>query len=136
WLALWSELQHVLGPLYARAAAPFAYANDRFYTAVAAVEAYHRYCVESEQDLPRVEHRKRVARIDGLLTEHAPELREWAVNAVTPFNRIPLWRRIVDVVDTLPDLGSSLLGGRTEAFAKAVESSRHGHAHALQGSGE
>lgn len=136
WLALWSELQHVLGPLYARAAAPFAYANDRFYTAVAAVEAYHRYCVESERDLPRVEHRKRVARIDGLLAEHAPELREWAVNAVTPFNRIPLWRRIVDIVDTLPDLSSSLLGERSEDFAKAVESSRHGHAHALQGSGE
>jgi hypothetical protein len=136
WLSMWGELQHVLGPLYARAAAPFAYANDRFYTAIAAVEAYHRYCVESERDLPRVEHRQRVTRIDDLLSEHAPELREWAVNAVRPFNRLPLWRRIVDIAETLPDFRASLFGDRTEAFSRAVESSRHGHAHALPGSGQ
>ncbi len=35
WLALWADLRHVLGPLYARASAPFVYANDRFYTAAA-----------------------------------------------------------------------------------------------------
>lgn len=134
WLALWAELQHVFGPLYARAAAPFAYANDRFYTAVAAIEAYHRYCVESEHDLSRSEHRDRVARIDALVTEHAPDLRDWAVNAVRPFNRIPLWRRIVDIVETLPEMAEALLGGRVEAFARSVERSRHGHAHALAGS--
>ncbi|HUP68366.1 MAG TPA: HEPN domain-containing protein [Acidimicrobiales bacterium] len=134
WLSVWDDLRHVLGPLYARASAPFAYANDRFYTAVAAIEAYHRYYVESEQDLPRVEHRERVARIERIVSEQAPDLRDWAVNAVQPFNRIPLWQRIVDIAERLPDVSSDLFGSHLHGFAKAVEEARNGHAHALEGS--
>jgi hypothetical protein len=134
WLSVWADLRHVLGPLYARASAPFAYANDRFYTAVAAIEAYHRYCVDSERELPRVEHRERVARVERVVNEHVPDLCDWVVNAVQPFNRIPLWRRIVDIAETLPTLTADLFGSDLHAFAKAVEDARHGHAHALEGS--
>ena len=134
WLSLWADLRHVLGPVYARASAPFAYANDRFYTAVAAIEGYHRFCVESERDLSRVEHRERVARIERLVSDHAPDLRDWVINAVQPFNRIPLWRRIVHIAEALPALNSDLFGNHLRTFAKAVEDARHGHAHALESS--
>jgi len=133
WKEIWSELKHILGPLYARAAAPFAYANDRFYTAIAAVEAYHRYCVTSERDLPRLEHRARVSRLDDLLQDEDAGFRTWAVNAAKPFNRIPLWRRIVEIAGTLEAIGHDLFGDDVEAFARIVESARHGHAHALEG---
>lgn len=135
WLSLWEDLRHVLGPLYGRAAAPFAYANDRFYTAAAAIEAYHRYCVGSERDLGRAEHRQRVDRIDELTARYAPELRSWAVNAVKPFNRVPFWRRIVDIAEVFPVVREHLFGDRLVAFAKSVEAARHGHAHALVASG-
>lgn len=132
WLGLWGDLRHVLGPLYARASAPFAYANDRFYTAAAALEAYHRYCSTSERDLPLVEHGIRVDRVAAVLTEHAPDLCDWAVNAVRPFNRIPYWRRITEMVDCFPLLRDELFGEGLVPFSKAVEDARHGHAHALE----
>ncbi|MDQ6617261.1 MAG: hypothetical protein M3083_21585 [Actinomycetota bacterium] len=131
WFNLWLELRHVLGPLYARASAPFGYANDRFYTAVAAIEAYHRYCVESDGDLPRQEHSERVDRLDRILAEHAPDLREWATNAARPFNRIPLWRRITQIAAVLERMTGGMFGDRVDEFAQAVEAARHGHAHAL-----
>jgi hypothetical protein len=133
WFTLWEDLRHVLGPLYARASAPFGYANDRFYVAAAAIEAYHRYCVTSDRDLPATEHRQRVERVQRVMAERAPDLEEWATNAVRPFNRIPLWRRISALGETLPELSADLFGDHLEDFAKAVEGARHGHAHALQG---
>lgn len=130
----WADLRHVLGPLHARAAAPFAYANDRFSSAVAALEAYHRYCVATERELERRDHRLRVAELGQTLDAHAPHLSNWAVNAARPFNKIPLWKRLVDILEVLPLISSSLIGAdaaEVKLFARAVESARHGHAHAL-----
>ena len=131
WLTLWEELRHVLGPLYARASAPFAYVNDRFYTAAAGIEAYHRYVAGSDRDTSRIEHQERVERLADLLSEHAPDLKDWATNAARPFNRIPLWRRVVEVCSAVGQVSSRLFGENVETFARAVEDARHGHAHAL-----
>jgi hypothetical protein len=136
WLGLWGELRHVLGPMFARSAAPFAYANDQFYSAISAVEAYHRYCVESERDLPRQQHKARVRRLKEVLEETAPDLAVWAVNAATPFNRVPLWSRIVQIAECLPLVSEALFDDRVEEFARAAESQRHGHAHALRSDAE
>ncbi len=40
----------------------------------------------------------------------------------------------MSVAETFPSLSSDLFGDQLEAFARAVENSRHGHAHALEGS--
>jgi hypothetical protein len=136
WLNTWQSMRHVLGPLHARAIAPFAYADDRFYTAIAAIEGYHRYCSDTERDLVRAQHRARVRRIETIVSEQAPDLRAWAVNGLQQFNRIPLWRRIVEIANVLPNISSDLFGDKVEIFARAVESARHGHAHALEGKGD
>jgi hypothetical protein len=136
WLSIWSDLQHVIGPLHARAVAPFAYANDHFYTAAAAIEAYHRYCVDSESDLPREQHRQRVDRLSSILAAAAPDLHDWAVNAVRPFNRVPWWRRMVHIAECIPHVSAALFGERVEPFAKVAEATRHGEAHALEGARE
>ena len=134
WLLLWEELQHVIGPLFSRVRAPFTYANDRLYTAVAAIEAYHRYCTDTARDLPKAEHKARVERLATVLRVHAPDLEEWAVNAARPFNHRAIWRRIVDVAECTGLVGTELLANKAEPFARAVEKARHGQAHALAGS--
>jgi hypothetical protein len=131
WFRIWTDLRHVIGPLFARARAPFAYANDRFYTAAAAVEAYHRYCKESNAELPRKEHRQRVRRLEAIVDLFATDLTQWAVNAATSFNRIPMWRRIVEMLDCLGTLSAEMVEANGEGFAREVEKARHGHAHAL-----
>ena len=133
WLEIWDDLRHVVGPLFARDRAPFVYANDRFYTAAAAVEGYHRYCSESGADVATADHRARVARLDSILSAWAPDLREWAVNAARPFNHVPLWRRFADVICSAGAVGESIVGVHGETFARQVASARHGHAHALEG---
>jgi hypothetical protein len=130
WLELWGRMRHVVGPLYARARAPFAYADDRFYTAVTALEAYHRLVRDSDRDLPRRAHHARVERLRYVLREHAPDLEEWAVNATLPFNRIPLWRRIMELLAKSGEVGRSLVGQHGDRFAREVEELRHGQAHA------
>jgi ApeA N-terminal domain 1 len=131
WLQMWSEMKHILVPVFGRARAPFAYANDRFYTAVTGIEAHHRHRAESSRDLPKAQHKQRVNRIREIVHEHEPDLEEWAVNAVQEFNRIPLWRRIVEMANELPDIADALFGDSVEVFARAAEGARIGHAHAL-----
>ena len=47
WLEIWADSSTSCRQLFARDVAPFVYTNDRFYTAAAAVEAYHRHHSES-----------------------------------------------------------------------------------------
>jgi hypothetical protein len=131
WLEIWTDLRHLLAPLFARDLAPFVYANDRFYTAASAMEAYHRYKSDSLKDLPKAQHRARVEKLAAVLQAHAPELVDWAVNAAQPFNRAPLWKRMLDVFTETGDVGHQLLGEHAQLFAEIVEAERNGHAHAL-----
>ena len=130
WMEIWGNLRHVIGPLFARSRAPFVYADDRFSTAAAAIEAYHRFLADDERDLPRREHRGRVERLRGVLVDAAPDLADWAVNAATPFNRIPMWRRVVELIARAGTAGERLVGDHAVWFANEVEDARHGHAHA------
>jgi len=131
WFEMWADLHHVLGPVFARARAPFVYANDRFYTAVTALEAYHRHWKDTGQEVPRQAHKARVARLSDVLAREAADLEYWAVNAATPFNRMPLWRRIIEIADRVQPVRDGLFGSNLERFARETERARHGHAHAL-----
>jgi hypothetical protein len=131
WLEVWHRERHILGPLFARDRAPFAYSDDRFYTAAAAVEAYHREHAPSTRDLPRAEHHDRVDRLREVLDREAPDLTEWATNAATSFNRSPMWKRVAQVIEETGPVAQRLVGDQLEAFAQLVVDARDGHAHAL-----
>ena len=64
-----------------------------------------------------------------MLTQHAPQLADWAVGAAQPFNRAPLWRRLLAIIQRTGVVGTQLLGSHAERFAQEVEAARHGHAH-------
>lgn len=68
------------------------------------------------------------AALSALPAAHA----RWAVNAAKPFNRVPMWSRIVQIAECLPGVSEALFGEHLARFAKAAEGQRHGHAHALR----
>jgi len=133
WADLWNTNRHILGPLLGRERAPFAYVNDRFATAASATEAYHFEVVGSKQDLPKAAHKARVAAVNDVLEQHAPEHKDWAVAGLPSFNKMPMWQRVLWVIEQSGEVGEQLVGTHGEFFAKQVVSARDGHAHALKG---
>ena len=98
WLQVHEELRSVCNSYFAVRQAPFCYTNDRFLTAVYAVEQYHRRRFPGE-DVPKTEHKKRLAAI----LEAAPTgQKRWLKEKLAWSNEKSLARRLTELLALHP----------------------------------
>ncbi len=128
WYALWEKYSDILSPLMALDRAPFSYTDDQFSTSVAAAEGFHALRF-GDRDLAKPHHRARVETLRALIGMHAPQLHEWIVPIAEGANRIPLKRRLNDLMSLANHTGLRLVGENHHLFVEQVEEVRNGYAH-------
>jgi hypothetical protein len=98
WLQVREELRSVCNAYFAVRQAPFSYTNDRFLTAVYAVEQYHRRRFPGE-DIPKTEHKKRL----GAILEAAPAgQKKWLREKLAWSNERSLASRLTELLTLHP----------------------------------
>ena len=84
--------------------------NDRFLTAAAAVEAFHRHEQENGRAVSRAEHRARVKRLEEILNAHDPDLAGWAVDICRPENKKAFKTSVIEFASDFEVVTERLVG--------------------------
>jgi len=128
WFAVWSAIRPAFGPVIARYRAPFSYANDRFHSAVAALESYSTL-KHGKRALSKEERNRRIEVVRESLDGSAPELTNWVLEALGQSHYHSIRSRLVRLLDDAGPIGDALVGDDKDGFISAVVKARDAYAH-------
>ncbi|HJQ76488.1 MAG TPA: HEPN domain-containing protein [Acidimicrobiia bacterium] len=128
WFEIWSVLRPSFGPVIARYRAPFSYANDRFHSAVAALESYSAE-KHGKRTLSKAERNRRIKLVRESLDSSAPDLTDWVLEAIEQAHYHTLRSRLERLLDEAGPIGEALVDNDREGFISAVVRARDAYAH-------
>jgi len=128
WFDIWGDIRPAFGPVIARYRAPFSYANDRFHSAVAALESYST-SKHGKRALSKGERNRRVELVRKSLDISAPDLTDWVLEALEQAHYHTLRSRLERLLDEAGAIGDALVGDDMNGFISAIVKARDAYAH-------
>lgn len=128
WFNVWSTIRPAFGPVIARYRAPFSYANDRFHSAVAALESYSTQ-KHGKRALSKDERDRRIEVVRASLDNSEPGLTEWVLEALQRAHYHTLRTRLERLLDEAGSISKALVGDDGDGFISAVIKGRDAYAH-------
>ncbi len=128
WFEGWKGLRSSFGPVIARYRAPFSYSDDRFHSAVAALESYSAE-KHGKRALSKTERDRRIALIRQSLDSSAPDITDWVIEALDQAHYHTLRSRLDRLFEEAGPIGDALVDNERDAFIKAVVRARDAYAH-------
>jgi hypothetical protein len=131
WFDIWDDISAAFGPVIARYRAPFAYANDRFHAAVAALESYSTW-KHGKRAIPKTERNRRIEIVRNSLDTSSPELTDWVLNALDKAHYHTLRTRMHLLLDEAGPISEALVGDDVDEFITGVIKARDAYAHSVR----
>lgn len=131
WFAIWDDISAAFGPVIARYRAPFTYANDRFYAAVAALESYSAW-KHGKRAIRKTERNRRIELVRKSLDASSPDLTDWVLDALDKAHYHTLRTRMHLLLDEAGPISEALVGDDRDEFITGVIKARDAYAHSAR----
>jgi hypothetical protein len=128
WFDRWSDIRPAFGPVIARYRAPFSYADDRFHSAIAALESYSTQ-KHGQRALSKHDRNQRIERVREALDASAPDLTHWVSKALEKAHYHTLRTRLELLLGEAGPISEAIVGDDRDAFISAVIRARDAYAH-------